>query len=620
MASFAGRFGPQPCIDLLGNAEASLAVDVFARGSTTVRPSLYADINKTTPLTNPVFADEFGNLSFCADPGEYDIRANGVTFQITISPTIGEFGSAALPILYPRGLVGDGVADDTAALATFFASLSGTDYAVIPKPRVAYLISSTLQMPVGFTMGMVQGITIFWENVLIRSTVANGPVIDMSSETQCLGRLNINCQNMTGSIGVRFGGVGTTYVQHSFIQHLTVLNAGGDSIVYAGSDTQGTYYNRIGYARVAFGAGHAVRFSSSGTVNNVNTNSIGYLSAQVCGGDGVHVDGGDGNQIDYMECESNTGWGVRVLRANGFDATGWLEGNGAGASSVAPGTNNVTIATPQLGVFSNADTSSGALTAAGIVTANAGAAGSLQLAGDTIRNVGTTTDRSIYMAAKGAGGIVFGANANAGTGGVQIWSGGATPSLVISLTNAGHIGATDATFTGSCFANNFYSLPFTTAAVAIDSGVLRAAGSGTDQNLYIASKGAGAVVINGVGGDGTSGLFVESGGGSPFLAHMLLGTSHTFGEGVNQIFGTTTGTKLGTGTTQKLGFWNASPIVQPARIGQLTDNSGGTSGGSTIAAVTSVATAANAIATLAAKYNTLEAKLSAAAGGVGLTA
>lgn len=38
-------------------------------------------------------------------------------------------------------------------------------------------------------------------------------------------------------------------------------------------------------------------------------------------------------------------------------------------------------------------------------------------------------------------------------------------------------------------------------------------------------------------------------------------------------------------------------------VAVVTDNSGGTSGGNTIAAVTDVATAANAIATLAAKLN-----------------
>lgn len=50
--------------------------------------------------------------------------------------------------------------------------------------------------------------------------------------------------------------------------------------------------------------------------------------------------------------------------------------------------------------------------------------------------------------------------------------------------------------------------------------------------------------------------------------------------------------------------WLLIPI-QGAAMVNLTDNSGGTSGGNTIAAVTDVATAANAIATLAAKLNAL---------------
>ena len=37
----------------------------------------------------------------------------------------------------------------------------------------------------------------------------------------------------------------------------------------------------------------------------------------------------------------------------------------------------------------------------------------------------------------------------------------------------------------------------------------------------------------------------------------------TLFDGKNIAVGTTTGTKLGTGTTQKLSFWNATPIVQP---------------------------------------------------------
>jgi hypothetical protein len=37
----------------------------------------------------------------------------------------------------------------------------------------------------------------------------------------------------------------------------------------------------------------------------------------------------------------------------------------------------------------------------------------------------------------------------------------------------------------------------------------------------------------------------------------------TIADGINVVLNTTTGTKMGTATTQKLGFWNATPIVQP---------------------------------------------------------
>jgi hypothetical protein len=43
-----------------------------------------------------------------------------------------------------------------------------------------------------------------------------------------------------------------------------------------------------------------------------------------------------------------------------------------------------------------------------------------------------------------------------------------------------------------------------------------------------------------------------------------------FSDGKNIAFDTTTGTKIGTGTTQKIGFWNATPIVRPSSTGETT--------------------------------------------------
>lgn len=64
---------------------------------------------------------------------------------------------------------------------------------------------------------------------------------------------------------------------------------------------------------------------------------------------------------------------------------------------------------------------------------------------------------------------------------------------------------------------------------------------------------------------------------------------------VNLVLSATTGTKIGTGATQKLGFFGATPIAQPSGAGQaalsaqsqssLTDSTGGTAD-TTLAAVT----------------------------------
>ncbi len=60
--------------------------------------------------------------------------------------------------------------------------------------------------------------------------------------------------------------------------------------------------------------------------------------------------------------------------------------------------------------------------------------------------------------------------------------------------------------------------------------------------------------------------------GSLLLTNLTASGVITFGEGANIVAGTSTGTKIGTGTTQKIGFWNATPVVQPTAV---ADASGG---------------------------------------------
>lgn len=60
-------------------------------------------------------------------------------------------------------------------------------------------------------------------------------------------------------------------------------------------------------------------------------------------------------------------------------------------------------------------------------------------------------------------------------------------------------------------------------------------------------------------------------GASPLdLGSAALGCGTlTIADGSNIVIGTTTGTKLGTATTQKIGFFNAAPIVQPAAASDI---------------------------------------------------
>jgi hypothetical protein len=51
---------------------------------------------------------------------------------------------------------------------------------------------------------------------------------------------------------------------------------------------------------------------------------------------------------------------------------------------------------------------------------------------------------------------------------------------------------------------------------------------------------------------------------------LLSRAGGTMDEGANIATGTTTGTKIGTATTQKIGFYNATPTVQGTAIADLT--------------------------------------------------
>ncbi len=68
---------------------------------------------------------------------------------------------------------------------------------------------------------------------------------------------------------------------------------------------------------------------------------------------------------------------------------------------------------------------------------------------------------------------------------------------------------------------------------------------------------------------GTGGSYAWAVNGSNYMT--LSGTDLTLGDfGLNIAVGTSTGSKIGTATNQKLGFWNAAPVTQYATTGTTT--------------------------------------------------
>lgn len=131
-----------------------------------------------------------------------------------------------------------------------------------------------------------------------------------------------------------------------------------------------------------------------------------------------------------------------------------------------------------------------------------------------------------------------------------------------------------------------------------DGGVICADGAGIEADTLVEATAAAGVTIETV--------LVKDG-------------NITMPDAGNVVTNATTGTKIGTAVTQKIGFWNATPVVQPAAAGQaaaaaitqdaLTDNSGG-SASTTLAAISDTATK-NAVASLAAQLAKVRADLAA---------
>jgi hypothetical protein len=97
--------------------------------------------------------------------------------------------------------------------------------------------------------------------------------------------------------------------------------------------------------------------------------------------------------------------------------------------------------------------------------------------------------------------------------------------------------------------------------------------AGTDEKDWrwrVNSATYGLYPYSDAGVQGTAPLTFQRSGAGNAVSGMTVAVNMTIST-KNIVTDTTTGTKIGTGATQKLGFWNATPVVQPTAVADATD-------------------------------------------------
>lgn len=284
--------------------------------------------------------------------------------------------------------------------------------------------------------------------------------------------------------------------------------------------------------------------------------------------------------------------GITVASANIVDGTIVNSDISAAASiagtKIAPNFGSQNIATTGTGSF-------GTTTSGGTVTAQRAAAS----AGWVFRGQSSGVANESGLFIDGSNHALFDVRNGSGTLAASVKSSG------ISFFNGGAVGIGTATPAANSLLHVFSSAGGTRTIVVQNTGTTAATQArldlvtGTSNSNAIAGlteSGSGSSTFELSNGSAvTGGMFFSSATSTTPLI-LRQGTTErvrlnnngnlAFVDGSNLSFATSTGTKIGTATTQKLGFFDKTPVVQPAGANQaaLTNSTGGTADG-TLSAV-----------------------------------
>ncbi len=263
-----------------------------------------------------------------------------------------------------------------------------------------------------------------------------------------------------------------------------------------------------------------------------------------------------------------------------------------------------------LGFATETENFSLALGNGALLTTGTLGAGASTLGATTVTTLGTGTINAEGLATAGTLGYKTNVTGDTndrftlGADGTLSWgSGSAAADLTFARTAANQF-----TVTGTAAAATLMSI---NAPAAQDSIVQLSAASGHNDRIYLHNGATANWQIIGTSG-GNMQFYNEVNGPIPLTLNGGATASMTLADPCNIVLGTTTGTKIGTATTQKLGLYNATPVVQAGAI-----TAPAATGSTNVAPYGYTQAQADALITA---VRAILVAIGAGAGGIGITA
>lgn len=397
-------------------------------------------------------------------------------------------------------------------------------------------------------------------------SATGGPITTSGSFTFILGDITPSSIVASGTIsGSNLSGTNTGDQTITLTSDVTGSGTGSFAVTIGA--------NKVTYAKIQQSSTHTLIGNSTGGTANVQEITLGSgisfvgttLVATGTGGTVTSVTSADNTTATVATTTTTPVITIvsapklqtaRTINGTSFDGTASITVTAA-AATLTGTTLNATVVTSSLtsvGTLVNLTVTNpiiGSITGnAATVTTNANLTGVITSVGNAT-SIASQTGTGTKLVVDNTPTLIT-PNIGAATGTSVVLTSTVTASNGTESTNILGVGRIDSRTTGFVFFSHTSQTGAGAYAVAQDSTGNSFVNAPTGKTIQLLINGSQIAVVN--------------------------STSIGLADGKNISVGTTTGTKIGTATTGKLGFWNATPVVQPSGANEaaLTDSTTGT--------------------------------------------